>query len=88
MAIIAHDGFELEMTHALLGPQNNPGPLISFLYSIHVPIGPCNQVSLCAIKIGQTGRMPSDGSLSRSAKQLAQGPSFRMRGGTARWLRV
>lgn len=48
MAIIPHDGFESD--DLWLGPQNNPGPLISPFHSSHVPIGPSNQLSLCIVK--------------------------------------
>ena len=83
----AHDGFELEMIHAFLGPQNNPVPLISLFSSIYVPISPSNQVSLCAIKIRRRGRIPVMG-LLRFCKAISPGPSFKTRGSKARWLRM
>lgn len=48
VAIIAHDGFELD--DPWLGPQNNPGPLTSSFHRSHIPIGPSNQLSLCVVK--------------------------------------
>lgn len=70
-----------------LGPQNNPVPLISLFSSTYVPISPSNQVSLCAIKIRQRGRIPRDGP-SQVLQNISPGPSFKTRGSKARWLRM
>lgn len=75
------------VTLVLLGSQDNPGPLICFLYSVHVPVSPTeSDLSVCQ-RLGQRVTMPN-AVPSQTLGGCSLMTLFQNGGRRARWLRM